>query len=622
VVPKHRRSEIESLLPSAGVNTADYLPEAVGYGQATATAWPAGSHSRVGHSANGYPASNDYDGYPPANGYDGYPPANGYDGAAAEPGWAAPEGQSWQDWQDWQDWGPPPAMHPDHPSAPVPRVQFPADHPSAPMPVTRDPGLPQRRPGGSARTWKPPSEPSDAGYGNGNRRLYAVPDDASAVDYPATAPSPPEDRGGRYSGQRAADFAGPDWQEPTGFQRQPGPGPREATGYQRQSGSGPREASGYQRQPGPARRNAPGNQRQAGPGRQETTDYRRETGQFGPGPTTGRFKDFRSPNRDSLRASGQVLEIHHGQGGEDQVALADGRGGQFTREAEDYAAAIREAAERDAAAITREASSRADTITQEATGQAAALREAMEREAAELRARLDSMTGELGRVAAYVTQNLAPSAMPGTAPAVPDVMPAFPETSPAQPQTRPARPDARPARPQTAPRTGPAGPQAAPRTRPAGPDAWAQPGTRPARPDTRPGRPDGPPKPRTTPARPSTTPTKMPQTQGRQRRAMLIATAGTAALLSVAAIGAVTMTSLHGFSFFVFRESGQGETPGTFTDANFLAGQKECFVSGVAADGTPNGSSDRIPAPCATAPTVQHHDSAPKGRHHKATASK
>lgn len=84
---------------------------------------------------------------------------------------------------------------------------------------------------------------------------------------------------------------------------------------------------------------------------------------------------------------------------------------------------------------------------------------------------------------------------------------------------------------------------------------------------------------------------------------MRIATAGTAALLSIAAIGAVTYTGIHGFSFFAFRESGQGETPGSFTDANFLAGQKECPGAVVC-------------------PAAQHHDSAPKGRHHKAPGSK
>jgi hypothetical protein len=70
---------------------------------------------------------------------------------------------------------------------------------------------------------------------------------------------------------------------------------------------------------------------------------------------------------------------------------------------------------------------------------------------------------------------------------------------------------------------------------------------------------------------------------------MRVATAGTAALLSIAAIGAVTYTAIHGFSFFVFRESGQGETPGNFLDTNFLARQA----------------------------AAAHHAAAPKGRHHK-----
>jgi hypothetical protein len=583
VVPKHRRSEFDALLPSAGVNTADFLPEAVGYGQATATAtaWPPVSHSSVGPSGNGYPES------------------NGYDGPGAGADWSGQDEQSWQDWQDWQDWGPPPAMHPDHPSAPVPRVQFPADHPSRPMPAVRpqsERDLPQRRPGGSARTFNPRPQRPDAAHGDGGRRLYAVPDDPSAVDYGATAP-------------------------PADFYRQPGPAPRDVNGYQRQPGRGRQEPAEY-------RRESAGYRRQPGPGWQEATDYRRETGPTGPGsgPAGGRFKDFRSSTRDSLRPSGQVLEIHHGQDREfGQFARPDGR--QFAQEAQDYAASIREAAEREAAAITQDATNRADVITQQATGQADAIRETAQREAAELRARLDSMSGELSRVTAYLTENLAaPSPMPAAAPVLPDAMPDL-GTSPAPPDTRPGvRPDTRPGmRPDTRPGMRPdTRPGMRPDTRPGmRPDTGlarpeTRPGTRPARPtapDTRPGRPDGPPKPKTTPA-------KMPQTLGRQRRAMRIATAGTAALLSVAAIGAVTMTSIHGFSFFVFRESGQGETPGTFTDANFLAGQKECFVSGVAADGTPNGSSDRIPAPCATAPAVQHHDSTPKGRHHKATASK
>jgi hypothetical protein len=94
VVAKHRRSETDPPLGSAGARVS------------TAEFWPA---------------------------------AASHDGAGAGPGWAAaPVDQSWQEWQDWHDWAPPPVLHPDHPSAQLPRVQFPADHPSRPMPAVRE----------------------------------------------------------------------------------------------------------------------------------------------------------------------------------------------------------------------------------------------------------------------------------------------------------------------------------------------------------------------------------------------------------------------------------------------------------------------------------------------------
>jgi hypothetical protein len=562
VVPKHRRSELEQSRASlwAPANTADDWPEAVGYGQFGGSAGPVG---------------------------------------VPEPGWGAyPQEHSWQELEEWQSWGPP-AMHPDHPSAPVPRVQFSDDYPSGQMPAARASGshdLPQRRPGGSARTWNPPRQTPDAGFGNGNRRLYAVPDNA------------------------AAGLAGPDWPEPVNFQPRQGPARR--------------EVDRFQPQPGPASQDAFGYQRQTFPGWQESSGYWPGSGPYEAdrGPEGGRFRDGRSASRDST--AGQVL------------TLADGRAAQITQEAQDYADAVCDAAERDAAAITEQASGQAATVrdaaereaatirqaaareaaavTEQASGQAATIREAAEREAAELRARLDSMTGELGRLAAYVTENLVAPGMPATAPALPGATPVLPATRPA-PDGAPTKPGTRPAGPRTAPGsapgTRPGGPASAPGTRPGGPAS--APGIRPAGPGSAPGtKPAGPASAPGTkpagPARQTTTPTKQGDTQGRQRRAMRFATAGTAALLSVAAVGAITMTGIHGFKFFVFRESGQGETPGTFTDANFLAGQKQCYVSGVAADGTPNGSSDRIPAPC---PAPQHHDSAPKGKHRKATGS-
>lgn len=304
MVPKHRRSEVDPSLAPA--STADYWSEVAGYAVTTA------------------------------------------------PGWAAdPEGHTWQ------EWGPPPALPPDHPSAPMPRVQFPAGQPPGPMPPYREPsapGLPRQRPGGPAAIWSAALQLPDAGYDN------------------------------------------------------------------------PPPAS-------PARRDAPGYPRQSGPGWHETT------------------------------------------------------------EAQDYAAAIREAAEREAAAI----------------------REAAQREAAELRDRLDSMSGELSRMAAYVTESLAVPAMPATAPALP--------------AARPAPPGLRPAAPRP---------------------AW--PATKVTRPATRPAGP------RTTPA------TKRP----RQLKAMRIATVATAALLLFAVATGAAEVGMHGFKFFVFRETGVGQTGGTEDDQQFL----------------------------------------------------
>jgi hypothetical protein len=70
---------------------------------------------------------------------------------------------------------------------------------------------------------------------------------------------------------------------------------------------------------------------------------------------------------------------------------------------------------------------------------------------------------------------------------------------------------------------------------------------------------------------------------------MRIATAGTAALLSVALISGISEIGIRGFPFFVFREAGTGETRATApTDQQFLA--KEAAA---------------------------RHAPAPKGRHHK-----
>ncbi len=296
----------------------------------------------------------------------------------------------------------------------------------------------------------------------------------------------------------------------------------------------------------------PARQGQRGPAGQAVTDYRHRAGgpfAHGPEPASWRFQNGHAADQDARWAAAQVL------------ALADGRAAQITQEAQQSAEAICQAAERQAAAITQQAASRADEMTRQATAQAATIREAAEREAAELRAKLDSLSGDLGRVAAYVTENLA-------GPAMPAVAPTLPAGRPARPAARPARPDARPARP-----ARPDAQSARPDSIPALPDAdRVKPAIRPAG-----------------PARPKTAPAVKPQGQPRQLRAIRIAKYGTATLLLFSVISGAAELGLHGFKFFVFREGGVGQTPGHETDQQFLARQA----------------------------AAAHHAAAPKGRHHK-----
>ena len=437
MVPKHRRSEVEPSLASRGA---------------------------------------------PAEPAEFWPEAAGYDGAAARASLAAAlEDQSWQESQDWRDWGPPPALHPDHPSAPVPRVQILPEDPSeylAARPARGAADLVQRQPQAPARTWYEP---------------------------PAAAPAYPE------------------WREPTGFQFQPGPA--------------------------------------------------------GPPPAAGWLPGSESPDGNSLWMAGQVL------------TLADSRAAQIAQEARDYALAVCEAAEREAAAITHGAATWAQAITQQANSHAAGIRQAAEREAAALRARLESMPGELSQVVtAYVSESLAAPVLPAAAPLmapgapliVPDA-PLMPPTAPVLPGGRPSLPGPRPASPEP----GLARPDAglAPPTSPAGPHiSPTQPDTRTTRPRARPGA-----DPDARPARPRTTPGGKPQRRPRQRQAMRIATGATATLLLFSAIAGGAEIGLHGFKFFVFREAGVGQTSGNETDQQFLARQRP----------------------------AAHHPAAPKGRHHK-----
>ncbi len=224
-----------------------------------------------------------------------------------------------------------------------------------------------------------------------------------------------------------------------------------------------------------------------------------QTAQFGGGQAAALADPaWQADPRDSgsFRLAGQML------------TEADGQAAAITQQAWNQAAAIRQAAEQDAA-----------TIRQQAAGQAAAIRQAAEQEAAELRAHLLAMSGELGRAAFYVTQNLESPGALATMPAQALAPAAAPAIAPPRPRTRPDRPATRPA-------------------------------TRPA---ARPGK----------------------KSHGRQRKAAVITKVGIATMVTCALAAGITEVALHGPAFFAFRNGGTGSSPNNIpSDQQFLAQQQ------------------------------------------------
>jgi hypothetical protein len=410
----------------------------------------------------------------------GSPAANGLP-ARADSDWQVdPSGVSWPHWN-----APPPMLHPDHPSAPVPRVReprapgpqgqvgpgrVPADNPGRPArpaagPPPRQPGS-RSNPGSVGPRANSQARASAPAHGQG----YDPAQGYNSGHYPPTRANPP---GSGYTSAPSYD-PGPGYNPAQGYD--PGAGYNLGQGYASARGYVP--AQDYR--PGPHYPPARGDQ----PARGSRRLYAVPDDARVAGPTD------RYPDRGQMPA-GQVQTV-----AEDHAAA-------ITREAWDQATAIRRAAEQDAAAIRRQA-----------TSQAAAIRQAAEQDAAGLTAALLAMSGELGRVAAYVTDNLAVPLLPATRPmALPSPRPA------AEPQVPPVT------RPETRPATKPA--------------------VRPAKPETRP----------------------------RQFKAIRLATAGAACLVLFAVAAGATQVEVHGYQFFVFRQGGTGSTGGNTTDDQFLAHQ-------------------------------------------------
>jgi len=289
--------------------------------------------------------------------------------AAAGPGWAPDLAEPWSQWNV-----PPPVMHPDHPSAPVPRVRA-SQAPTGPIPVgnpgqlatppAAQPLLQQRRPGGWPNPGGARPRANPPGRSNRLRQAYNPGWGDGPGQYPRVYPP-----GGPFPGDGASQAHWPSPAYGAGQGYGPAPGYRSGQGYN--PGPGQPPAHGYNPgQPGFAP--APGYDRyQPGAGYSQRQSY--------PDDRDNR-RLYAVPGGASVPgpAPWQAGAAHGGDLWSNRQA----------RSAGDEAAAIRQAAEHEAAVI----------------------RQAAEQEAAELRAAVMAMSTQLGHVATYLNDYLGKHAL-------------------------------------------------------------------------------------------------------------------------------------------------------------------------------------------------------------------
>jgi hypothetical protein len=189
-------------------------------------------------------------------------------------------------------------------------------------------------------------------------------------------------------------------------------------------------------------------------------------------------------------------------------------------EANQHAADIRHEARDEAATSLAGAKQEASQLMRQATDQAAATLAAAELAAAEIRANVTKLTAELGGVASYVTRSLYTP----TAPAIsPESMPQIAPLAEPVPEAEP-------------------GPELPVVKKPL------------TKTETRPGTSSG--------TRPAVThgTRSAAQPKSRQHGAFRVMTVITATLVAFALVAGTAEVAMHGFSFFVFRATGTGET--------------------------------------------------------------
>jgi len=352
--------------------------------------------------------------------------------AGADPDWPPDPGAvSWPQWD-----APPPMLHPDHPSAPVPRVRVP-----------REPGP---RASSAARA-NPPGQPGPPVRGHSPADDYDCGRYLAAQGYDAGPRGPGQDPAAQADGSARGNLPGRGYEPPPGYAAGPGcepaPGYWPARAYDAGQGLAPAQGRG------PGSGYVAGRDYNTGPGHGVVRDYHPGSGYPRPQGRPGNRGDQRLyAVRDGASADGPQYGTGAGQVASFPGRHPPGPAGPARGQAGSADSGELWLARRALAAAEDEAAA----IRQAAEQEAAATRQAAEHEAADLRAAVMTMSAELGQVAAYVSEYLGKHALreqrPRARPAAVPGQRLAPQDTPARaagPAAGPGRPNAR-----TAPRPG------------------------------------------------------------------------------------------------------------------------------------------------------------------------
>lgn len=306
-----------------------------------------------------------------------------------------------------------PIMHPDHPSAPVPRIRIRSDRMGPAEEDRTGPGLAGRglrTAQGLAAQAARLGRQRAAGTGP-QRPAGRTPQHPAGPQRPAgRAPQHPT------SPQRLALPAGGRPQHATGeLPRRPaGPPPGRARSHRAadsraQHPASPHDDGGgqplaFMAPPGRAAQGYAFGEYPWGPGGQAPAAVAATRPQPAVTPGSDPRRHLADPYPDSYPYGEPASYRQDGYGSHDEARYY---AASVRQGAEKDAAAIRQQAGEQAAALTRQAAEEAAQLTRRATEEAAQIREAAQHDTAELWAALRATQSELIRIASYITENLS-----------------------------------------------------------------------------------------------------------------------------------------------------------------------------------------------------------------------